>query len=121
MSRVLNLLYKVKISIPWLKNVVIRLEIKKYLLIFAMLITSFDIFFIKQFYVIAAFSVLSLWLLVIHLYKLEEKHFIIAIIVLFGLVAFFHIINVREVTEKAAIWAYMFLIIYAFNLAKTKS
>ena len=93
MSKVLNFLHRVKISIPWLKNTAIQLEVKKYLFIFVALITSFDIFFIKEFYGIATFPIFFLWLLVIYLYKLKEKHFIIAIIILFVLVAFFHIIK----------------------------
>ena len=105
MVRILSLLYK----------------IKSYLLILVMLLTSLDIFLIKEFYGIATFLVFFLWLLVIYLYKLQEKHFVIAVVILFGLVAFFHIINVREITEKAAIWAYMFLIIYAFNLRRSSA
>ncbi len=118
MSKVLTSLYKLKIKIPWLKDTIILPEVKKYLFIFVVLVTSFDIFIIKEFYGLLTFSVFFLWLLVIRLYKLKEKHFVISVIILFVLVAFFHIISVPTVTEKAAIWAYLFLIIYAWNLAK---
>lgn len=121
MSKVLNFLYKVKIRIPWLKNIIIQIEVKKYLFIFVVLVTSFDIFIIKEFYGLLTFSIFFLWLIVIRIYKLKEKHFVITTIILFILVAFFHIISVPTVTEKAAIWAYLFLIIYAFNLAKIKN
>jgi len=82
------------------------------------ILTLVDILFLKIFYLIVSSLIFFVWLSIIMLYKFKERQIAIIIAILFIFIALFHAFNIINIVEKSAIWAYLFLIIYAYFLIK---
>lgn len=86
--------------------------------IFSVVSTLGDILFLKEFYFFVSLFILLNWFLVIYLFKFTVKKIALIIVSLFIFISSFHILSMPKIVEKAAIWAYLFLIIYLYLLTK---
>ena len=88
------------------------------LLVISVICILIDILFLKEFYLLVVLPILVIWILTIYLFEFDSRKIAFIVVLLFIIISSFHIINLSAIAEKAAIWAYLFLIIYAYFLIK---